>query len=172
MAGSLGLEAAPRSVRLDMLVLNAGVGRGEPARIWMANYIGPFLFTSLFSPILTATAVEHGDVRIVAVSGGAPQSTTKTRGNPGLPTRGQRPCRLWAHVLWAEQVGAGYAYAPTPTADATASDIGGRGAVKVLCGHVGVRDDKYCLGRRAQGPLSAAVANLPLLGRVFPLSVT
>jgi hypothetical protein len=139
----------------------------------MANYIGPFLFISLFSSILTATAVEHGDVHIVAVSGGAPQSTTKTRRNPGLPTRGQRPCRLWAHVLWAEQVGAGYAYAPNPAADATAPDIGGRGADKVLCGHVKVRDDKYCPGCRAQGPLSAAVANLPLLsGRVFPLSVT
>ena len=132
----------------------------------MANYIKPFLFTLLFSPILMTTAVEHGDVRIVAMSGGAPQSTTKTRGNPGLPTRGQRPYRSWS-----EQVGAGYAHAPTPAADATASDIGGRGADKVLCAHVRVRDDKYCLGRRAQGPLSADVGNLPLHRRVFPLSV-
>jgi hypothetical protein len=42
--------------RLDMLVLNAGVGTGPTALMWMTNVLGPFLFTNLLTPLLTSTA--------------------------------------------------------------------------------------------------------------------
>lgn len=57
--------------RLDMLVLNAGVGSGKPADVWMANQVGPFLFTELLAPLLSSTAKTYGEVRVVAVSSGA-----------------------------------------------------------------------------------------------------
>ena len=52
--------------RLDMLVLNAGTGRGDPAKLWMANHVGPFLFTSILTSMLESTARATGDARIVA----------------------------------------------------------------------------------------------------------
>ena len=59
----------PASQRLDVLVLNAGIGgTSEPADTWMANHIGPFTFTNLLSPLLESTAKTHGEVRVVAVS--------------------------------------------------------------------------------------------------------
>ncbi|KAJ1475443.1 hypothetical protein T484DRAFT_1828425 [Baffinella frigidus] len=57
--------------RLDMLVLNAGVGSGPAADLWMSNVVGPFLFTEILTPLLTHTAKVHGDVRVVSVSSGA-----------------------------------------------------------------------------------------------------
>ena len=58
-----------RHPRLDVLVLNAGVGGMAPTdEAWMANHVGPFLWTQLLSPVLEATARAHGDTRIVAVS--------------------------------------------------------------------------------------------------------
>lgn len=55
--------------RLDILVLNAGVSGG--ADLWMANQVGPFLFTKLLTPLLVSTSKMYGDVRVVAVSSGA-----------------------------------------------------------------------------------------------------
>lgn len=57
--------------RCDFLVLNAGVGNGDPAKIWMANHVGPFEFTEQLRPLLDATARAHGEVRVCAVSSGA-----------------------------------------------------------------------------------------------------
>lgn len=58
--------------RLDMLVLNAGVGSGPECDVWMANQVGPFLFTNLLTPLLTSSAAKSQDgVRVVAVSSGA-----------------------------------------------------------------------------------------------------
>ena len=66
-AGAAELKA--KLQRLDVLVLNAGVGGlAEPADAWMANHVGPFLLTDLLCPLLEATARAHGDVRVVAVS--------------------------------------------------------------------------------------------------------
>ena len=59
--------------RLDLLVLNAGISgdKNAPGNVWMANQVGPFLFTERLRPLLEATADEYGDVRVVAVSSGA-----------------------------------------------------------------------------------------------------
>jgi len=57
--------------RLDLLVLNAGVGSGPAADMWMSNVVGPFLFSGILTPLLARTATEHGDVRVVSVSSGA-----------------------------------------------------------------------------------------------------
>ena len=58
-----------RHPRLDILVLNAGVGgMAKVEETWMANHVGPFLWTQLLSPTLEATARKHGDTRIIAVS--------------------------------------------------------------------------------------------------------
>ena len=62
--------------RLDLLVLNAGVGRGDSAEVWMANHIGPFLFTSELTSILSRTAERFSGAtkfttRVIAVSSGA-----------------------------------------------------------------------------------------------------
>ena len=55
--------------RLDVLVLNAGVGGvAEPPDTWMANHIGPSIFTRELLPTLETTAKAHSDVRIVCVS--------------------------------------------------------------------------------------------------------
>jgi len=88
------LEVLGQQQRLDMLVLNAGVGSGESARVWMANHVGPFLFTSLLAPVLTATAAAHGDVRIVAVSSGAHKRAAIDFENPWEPRPAQQGASL------------------------------------------------------------------------------
>jgi len=57
--------------RLDMLVLNAGVGSGAADALWMSNMVGPFLLTERLRPLLAVTAKAHGEVRVVSVSSGA-----------------------------------------------------------------------------------------------------
>ncbi len=76
--GSMGVG------RLDMLVLNAGIGgdKTAPARTWMANQIGPFLFTELVRPLLEATVREHGGARVVAVSSGAHKRAAISHDDP------------------------------------------------------------------------------------------
>jgi NAD(P)-dependent dehydrogenase (short-subunit alcohol dehydrogenase family) len=71
--------------RCDYLVLNAGVGRGDPAEIWMANHVGPFVFTEGLRPLLQATAKAHGEVRICAVSSGAHKRANIHHENPFDP---------------------------------------------------------------------------------------
>lgn len=71
--------------RLDVLVLNAGIGSGRPAEMWMANYIGPFLLTELLTPILKKTALERGDVRVVCVSSGAHKRASICFDDPFAP---------------------------------------------------------------------------------------
>merc|ERR1712113_1179512 len=45
------------------------MGSGD---VWMANQVGPFLFTKLLTPLLSDTAKSSSDgVRVVAVSSGA-----------------------------------------------------------------------------------------------------
>lgn len=67
--GAAAIEA--RVGRLDFLVLNAGVGSGKSTDMWMANQLGPFLFTEALTPLLVHTAQQGRDVRVVAVSSGA-----------------------------------------------------------------------------------------------------
>eukprot|EP00931_Biecheleriopsis_adriatica_P104737 TRINITY_DN79374_c0_g1_i1.p1 TRINITY_DN79374_c0_g1~~TRINITY_DN79374_c0_g1_i1.p1 ORF type:complete len:356 (-),score=70.43 TRINITY_DN79374_c0_g1_i1:3-1070(-) len=68
--GAASIIAA--QTRLDMLVLNAGVASGPSGDVWMANQVGPFLFTKLLTPLLRYTAESGSDgVRVVAVSSGA-----------------------------------------------------------------------------------------------------
>jgi len=72
--------------RLDMLVLNAGIGRGPSADVWMANQVGPFLFTELLTPVLKSTAKSFGAVRVVAVSSGAHKKSSICYNDPYSPT--------------------------------------------------------------------------------------
>lgn len=71
--------------RLDFLVLNAGIGAGPSADVWMTNQVGPFLFTDLLTPLLAETAKKHGDVRVVAVSSGAHKRAWISHANPYEP---------------------------------------------------------------------------------------
>jgi len=73
--------------RLDLLVLNAGVGRGDSAEVWMANHIGAFLFTSELTSLLTRTAERFTKftTRVIAVSSGAHKRSTIDYENPWDP---------------------------------------------------------------------------------------
>lgn len=71
--------------RLDMLVLNAGVGMGDKPQIWMVNHVGPYVFTELLRPLLESTAKRHGDVRVCAVSSGAHKRANIDHENPWEP---------------------------------------------------------------------------------------
>jgi hypothetical protein len=73
--------------RLDMLVLNAGVGTGPKPEMWMTNMLGPFLFTNLLTPLLVTTAKAHG-VSICAVSSGAHKSARIAFENVWEPPEG------------------------------------------------------------------------------------
>ena len=60
-----------RHSRLDVLVLNAGVGgTAEAADCWMANHIGPAILVEQLRPLLEQTALKGPEVgvRVVAVS--------------------------------------------------------------------------------------------------------
>lgn len=74
-----------KHTRCDMLVLNAGVGSGDKARMWMSNHVGPYMFTELLRPLLESTAKAHGDVRICAVSSGAHKRAAIDHDNPWEP---------------------------------------------------------------------------------------
>ena len=51
--------------RLDLLILNAGIGGGDSAAVWMTNHVGPFLFTSELMPLLQCPAETVGNVRVI-----------------------------------------------------------------------------------------------------------
>ena len=73
--------------RLDLLVLNAGVGRGDSAEVWMANHIGAFLFTSELTSLLSRTAERFTKftTRVIAVSSGAHKRSAIDYANPWDP---------------------------------------------------------------------------------------
>jgi len=73
--------------RLDLLVLNAGVGRGDSAEVWMANHIGAFLFTSELTSLLSRTAERFTKftTRVIAVSSGAHKRSAIDYENPWDP---------------------------------------------------------------------------------------
>jgi len=74
--------------RLDMLVLNAGVGTGPSDELWMSNQVGPFMFTEALRPLLISTARAHGDVRVCAVSSGAHKRAQISFADPWHPASG------------------------------------------------------------------------------------
>jgi len=86
-SAATGAKALAKKLgRLDYLVLNAGVAKGDTAEMWMANQVGPFSFTELLTPLLVQTAKAHGDVRVVAVSSGAHKRASIDFEDPWAPT--------------------------------------------------------------------------------------
>ncbi len=73
--------------RLDLLVLNSGVGRGDSAEVWMANHIGAFLFTSELTSLLSRTAERFTKftTRVIAVSSGTHKRSAIDYANPWDP---------------------------------------------------------------------------------------
>lgn len=86
--------------RLDILVLNAGIGTGPKDVLWQTNHVGPFMFTEILRPLLEKAAQDHGDARVVAVSSGAHKraSISSTPYDPPSGSYGQSKLAQIMHM--------------------------------------------------------------------------
>lgn len=74
--------------RLDMLILNAGVGGDVGSEVvWQTNHVSHFILTEELRPLIEATAKKHSGARVVAVSSGAHTSGAIDYASPYHPEK-------------------------------------------------------------------------------------